>query len=190
MATSSNSAARRSLRPHTAPNVRENLRRERERFLARQTELESLAAPINEVAAKLAKLDAVIESRESAPLRRIEKLEKTRDQRIQKIQDEFAAKIDAVKTEAAAAGGQVTPEEAAQESALLRDYALAIVEFSNSASASELAPLLGVSSREAKKIIEQAKADLGASGAAAAAVSTEPAPTAPADDKQPVTVAS
>lgn len=192
MATSSNAAARRSLRPHTTPNVRENLRRERERVLARQAELEALAAPINAATAKLAKLDGVIASRESAPLRTIEKLEKMRDQRIAKIRDEFAAKIEAVKAEADAAGGQVTPEEQAQESALLRDYALAIVEFSTSASPAELAPLLGVSSREAKKIIEQAEADLDASGAGAATPTSipAPAPTAPADDRQPVTVAS
>ncbi|WP_231610438.1 hypothetical protein [Rhodococcus sp. CX] len=134
----------------------------------------------------------MIESREAAPLRKIEKLEKARDQRIQKIRDEFAAKIEAVKAEAEAAGARMTPEEQAQESALLRDYALAIVEFSNSASAAELAPLLGVSTREAKKIIEQAKSDLEASGSGAGTPPSapSPAPTVPADDRQPVTVAS
>ena len=183
MATSSNSAARRSLRPHTTPNVRDNLRRERERFLARQAELESLAAPINDTVARLAKLDAAVESRASAPLRKIEQLEKARDRRIAKIQQEYAAKIEEAKAAADQAGAHLTPEEQAQEALLLHDYAVAIVEFSEAASPAELAPLLGVSTREAKKIIEQAKADLSVAGGAASST--------PADDSaQPATVAS
>lgn len=184
MATSSKAAARRSLRPHTTPNVRENLRRERERVLARQAELESLAAPINDAAAKLAKLDAMLESRAATPQRKIEQLEKARDRRIAKIQQEYAAKIEAVRAEAASAGTHLTSEEQEQESVLLREYASAIVEFSENASPAELAPLLGVNTREAKEIIEQAKDCLDASGVAAL-------PAAPAaDDTRPVTAAS
>lgn len=190
MATSSKAAARRSLRPHTTPNVRENLRRERERFLARQAELEALAAPIHDAAAQLAKLDAVLESRAATPQRTIEKLEKARDRRIAKIQQEYAAKIEAVQAEAESAGTHLTPEEQEQESSLLREYALAIVEFSANASAAELAPLLGVSTREAKKIIDQAKDDLAASGIGAWSATATPAPLPAADDNQPVTAAS
>lgn len=186
MATSSNSAARRSLRPHTTPNVRENLRRERERFLARQAELESLAAPINDAAAQLAKLDAAVESRASAPQRKIEQLERARDRRIAKIQQEYAAKIEAVKAEAEQAGVQLTAEEQAQEAGLLQDYALAIVRFSKAASPAELAPILGVSTREAKKIIEQAKDGASLTGIASSA----PAPAPSADGTQPVTAAA
>ncbi len=190
MATSSTSAARRSLRPHTAPNVRENLRRERERVLARQAELEKLAAPINDAAAKLTKLDAVVESRAATPRRKIEQLEKARDRRIAKIQQEYAAKIEAVKAEAESAGVHLTPEEQAQESSLLREYALAIVEFGKNASAGELAPLLGVSAREAKKIIEQAKSDLDTSDVAASPAASAPTSAPGAGDAQPVTAAS
>lgn len=190
MATSSKAAARRSLRPHTTPNVRENLRREKERFLARQAELESLAAPIHDAAAKLAKLDAVVESRSAAPQRKIEQLEKARDRRIAKIQQEYAAKIEAVQAEAKSAGTHLTPEEQEQESSLLREYASAIVEFSENASSAELAPLLGVSQREAKMIIEQAKDDLDGSGTTASPATAAPAPAPAADDTQPVTAAS
>ncbi|MGV9950098.1 hypothetical protein [Rhodococcus aetherivorans] len=168
--------------------MRENLRREKERLLARQAELETLAAPIHEVAAQLAKLDAVIDSRSAAPQRKIEQLEKARDRRIAKIRAEYAAKIEAVKTESESAGTHLTREEQQQESLLLREYASAIVEFSENASTSELAPLLGVSTREAKKVIGQAKADLAAYGATASP--TTPAPAPAAHDKQPVTAAS
>lgn len=188
MATSSTSAARRSLRPHTVPNVRENLRRERERVLARQAELQKLAAPINDAAAKLTKLDAVLESRAATPRRKIEQLERARNRRIAKIQQEYAAKIEAVKAEAESAGVHLTPEEQAQESSLLREYALAIVEFGKNASAAELAPLLGVSAREAKKIIEQAKSDLDPPDVAASPAAPASAPGA--GDTQPVTAAS
>jgi len=99
MATSSKAAARRSLRPHTTPNVRENLRREKERVLARQAELETLAAPINEAAAQLAKIDAIVDARAAAAQRKIEQLEKARDKRIEKIRAEFAAKIAAARTD-------------------------------------------------------------------------------------------
>ena len=188
MATSSNAAARRSLRPHTAPNVRENLRRERERVLARQAELEALAAPIHDAAAKLAKLDAVLEARAATPQRKIEQLEKARDRRIAKIQQEYAAKIEAVKAQAESAGTHLTPEEQQQESTLLRDYALAIVEFNKNASPLELAPVLGVSTREAKKIIAQAKDDLAVPCTAASPATPVPVPAA--SDTQPVTAAS
>lgn len=170
--------------------MRENLRREKERFLARQVELESLAAPIHDTAAKLAKLDAVVESRSAAPQRKIEQLEKARDRRIAKIQQEYAAKIEAVQAEAESAGTHLTPEEQQQESVLLREYASAIVEFSENASPAELAPLLGVSTREAKKIIEQAKADLAASGIGAWSARATSAPSPAADDNQLVTAAS
>lgn len=190
MATSSTSAARRSLRPHTAPNVRENLRRERERVLARQAELESFAAPINDAAAKLAKLDAVLESRAATPRRKIEQLEKARDRRVAKIQQEYAAKIEAVKAEAESAGVHLTPEEQAQEASLLREYALAIVEFGKNASAGELAPLLGVSAREAKKIIEQAKSDLDTPDIPASPAASAPTSAPDGGDTQPVTAAS
>ncbi|MGW4019602.1 hypothetical protein ACWECW_25185 [Rhodococcus ruber] len=188
MATSSKAAARRSLRPHTTPNVRENLRREKERLLARQAELESLAAPIHDTAAKLAKLDAVLESRAATPQRKIEQLEKARDRRIARIQQEYAAKIEAVQEEAKFAGTHLTPEEQQQESSLMREYALAIVEFSQNASPAELAPLLGVSTREAKKIIEQAKDDLATSGVVASPAT--PDSSAAADDNHLVTAAS
>ncbi len=166
MATSSNAAARRSLRPHTAPNVRENLRRERERLLARQAELEKLAGPINEVAAQLAKLDAIVDSRSTAAERKIEQLVKARDKKIEKIREEFAAKIEAAQKEAESADGGLTPEEQAQEDALLIDYARAVVMFSADASVTELASVLGVSTREAKRTVEQAKKNLAAAGIA------------------------
>ncbi|WP_330766948.1 hypothetical protein [Rhodococcus sp. M8-35] len=172
MATSSKAAARRSLRPHTAPNVRENLRREKERLLARQAELETLAAPINEVAAQLAKIDATVASRAAAAQRKIQQLEKARDKRIEKIRAEFAAKIEAARTDTESIELGLTPQEQAHEEALLLDYARAIVTFGESASAAELASVLGVSTREAKKIIEQAKVDLAASSAPLALVET------------------
>ncbi|QDC17353.1 hypothetical protein [Rhodococcus ruber] len=190
MATSSTSAAHRSLRPHTTPNVRENLRRERERVLARQAELETLAAPITDAAAKLAKLDAVLESRAATPQRKIEQLERARDRRIAKIQQEYAAKIETVKTEAESAGNALTPDEQAQETVLLREYASAIVEFGKNASPAELAPLLGVSTREAKKIIEQAKSALAASGVVASSATATPAPAPAVNSTRPVTAAS
>lgn len=160
MATSSKAAARRSLRPHTTPNVRENLRRERERILARQAELETLAAPINEVAAQLAKIDASVDARATAAQRKIAQLEKARDKRIEKIRAEFATKIAAARTDAESPQLGLTPEEQAHEEALLLDYSRAIVAFSEGASAAELASVLGVGAREAKKIIDQAKGDL------------------------------
>lgn len=149
--------------------------------------MESLAAPINDTAAKLAKLDAVVESRASAPLRKIEQLEKARDRRIAKIQQEYAAKIEAAKTEAEQAGAQLTPEEQEQEAFLLENYALAIIKFSEAASPAELAPILGVSTREAKKIIEQAKDSLSLAGGIP---SSAPAPAPSADSTQPVTAAA
>lgn len=194
MATSSQSAARRSLRPHTAPNVRENLRRERERLLARQAELETLAAPINDVAAQLAKLDEAVEARVMSPQRKIEQLQRRRDQRIErmkeKLEQEYAAKIAAIESEADTAGAHMTPDEQTQESTLLREYAQAIVEFSKNASPAELAPLLGMSTREAKKIIEQAKEDVDASSVAVSPAAVTPGPMRAADDTHPVTVAS
>lgn len=192
MATSSNAAARRSLRPHSAPNVRENLRRERERLLARQSELEQLAAPINEVAAQLAKLDAVVESRSTAAERKVEQLVKARDKKIEKLRQEFEAKIEAAKKEADSTDNSLTAEEQAQEDALLLDYARAIAVFAKDASAAELASVLGVSAREAKKTVEQAKQDLAAAGL----IEIPSATTAPAAREataaapEPVTVAS
>ncbi|BDB63501.1 hypothetical protein RDE2_52950 (plasmid) [Rhodococcus sp. RDE2] len=153
-----------------------------------------LAAPINEAAAELAKLDATVEARVASPQRKIEQLERRRDQRIermkQKIEDEYAAKIEAIKAEAETAGAHMTPDEQDHESSLLREYALAIVEFSESASPAELAPVLGVSTREAKRIIEQAKDDLAASGAVSSPATATLTPAPAADDKQPVTAAS
>ncbi|MFF0284088.1 hypothetical protein ACFYSW_27655 [Rhodococcus aetherivorans] len=177
MATSSKAAARRSLRPHTAPNVRENLRREKERLLARQAELETLAAPINEVAAQLAKIDAILDARAAAAQRRIQHLEKARDKRIEKIRASFAAKIAAARTDAESTELGLTPDEQAHEEALLLDYARAIVTFGEGASAAELASVLGVGTREAKKIIEQAKTDLAASSVPLAPIATTAATT-------------
>ncbi|CCW11043.1 hypothetical protein [Rhodococcus aetherivorans] len=170
--------------------MRENLRRERERVLARQAELQKLAAPINDAAAQLTKLDAVLDSRAATPRRKIEQLEKARDRRIAKIQQEYAAKIEAVKTEAESAGNALTPDEQAQETVLLREYTQAIVEFSKNASPAELAPLLGVSTREAKKIIEQATGDLDTPDVAASPAAPAPASAPGAGDTQPVTEAS
>ncbi|WP_052033957.1 hypothetical protein [Rhodococcus ruber] len=172
MATSSKAAARRSLRPHTAPNVRENLRREKERLLARQAELETLAAPINEVAAQLAKIDAIVDARVTAAQRKIQQLEKARDKRIEKIRAEFAAKIAAARSEVESTELGLTPEEQAHEEALLLDYARAIVAFGEGASAAELASVLGVGTREAKKIFEQAKTDLAVTSVPLAPVET------------------
>ena len=191
MATSSNAAARRSLRPHSAPNVRENLRRERERLLARQAELEKLAGPINEVAAQLAKLDAVVESRSTAAERKIEQLVKARDKKIEKLRQEYEAKIEAAKKEAESTDSSLTAEEQVQEDALLLDYARAIAVFAKDASVAELASVLGVSVREAKKTVEQAKQDLAAAGlvevpSSTAAAASESGGAA----SEPVTVAS
>ncbi len=172
MATSSKAAARRSLRPHTTPNVRENLRREKERVLARQAELETLAAPINEAAAQLAKIDAIVDARAAAAQRKIEQLEKVRDKRIEKIRAEFAAKIAAARTDAESTELGLTPQEQEHEEALLLDYARAIVTFSEGASATELASVLGVGTREAKKVLEQAKTNLAAPSVPLAPVET------------------
>lgn len=158
---SSSAAARRSLRPHTAPNVRENLRKQKERLLARQAELEELAAPIHDVAAKLGKLDAIVESRSSAGQRKIEQLEKSLEKKIEKLRAEFAAKIEQVRQESDEASVGLTPQEQDTESALLSEYARAIVAFGDQASVAELASVLGVRSREAKGILEQARADVG-----------------------------
>ncbi|WP_119699149.1 hypothetical protein [Rhodococcus ruber] len=177
MATSSKAAARRSLRPHTTPNVRENLRREKERLLARQAELETLAAPIIEVAAQLAKIDALVDARATAAQRRIAQLEKARDTRIEKIRAEFAAKIAAARTDAESTELGLTPQEHAHEEALLLDYARAIAAFTEGASATELASVLGVGAREAKQIIEQAKTDLAASSGPRTVVETASAST-------------
>ncbi|QOW01684.1 hypothetical protein [Rhodococcus pyridinivorans] len=187
MASTSHSASRRSLRPHTTPNVRENARRQRERLLARQTELEALAGPIHEATDKLSKLEATVASRAQAPLKKIERLEQTRDRRIKKIQEQYAAKIAEIQQEMEAGTETLTPQERERESSLLREYAEAIVTFSRSASASELAPLLGVSTREAKTLIMQAKADLGVADAAESAA---PASDDKQDDKQTVPAAS
>ena len=180
MATSSKAAARRSLRPHTTPNVRENLRREKERVLARQAELETLAAPINEAAAQLAKIDAIVDARAAAAQRKIAQLEKARDKRIEKIRAEFAAKIAAARTDAESTEAGLTPQEQAREEALLLDYARAIVAFSEGASATELASVLGVGTREAKKVLEQAKTDLATSSVPLAPVETTSVITAEA----------
>ena len=187
MASTSQSASRRSLRPHTTPNVRENARRQRERLLARQAELEALAGPIHDATDKLSKLEATVASRAQAPLKKVERLEQTRDRRIKKIQEEYAAKIAEIQREMEAGTETLTPQEREQESSLLREYAEAIVTFSRSASASELAPLLGVSTREAKKLIMQAKADLGVADAAESAASSSEGKQ---DDKQTVPAAS
>lgn len=183
MASTSHAASRRSLRPHTTPNVRENARRERERLLARQAELEKLSAPIHAAAEKLAKLDAAVSARAEAPLKKIERLEKARDRKIEKIQQEYAAKIAAVREELESSAEQMTPDEREQEATLLREYADAIVRFSDKASAAELAPLLGVSVREAKKIIEQARDNLGITGDSPDSAETS-------DVDQPVTAAA
>ena len=183
MASTSHSASRRSLRPHTTPNVRENARRQRERLLARQAELEALAGPIHEATDKLSKLETTVASRAQAPLKKIERLEQTRDRRIKKIQEQYAAKIAEIQQEMEADTETLTPQEREQESSLLREYAEAIVTFSRSASASELAPLLGVSAREAKSLILQAQADLGVADSAEAAVP-------PSENKQTVPAAS
>lgn len=174
MATSSSAAARRTLRPHTTTNVRENLRRERERLLARQERLEELAAPINEVAGQLAKLDALHHSKAKAAEKRIEQLEKARDKRLEKIRVEFEAKIDAARVEASQSDDSLTPEDQTREDALLLDYARAIVAFGDAASVADLASVLGVSVREAKKLAGQAKADVQTADAAATGPS-EPA---------------
>ncbi|WKK14894.1 hypothetical protein QYN14_26770 (plasmid) [Rhodococcus ruber] len=187
MASTSHSASRRSLRPHTTPNVRENARRQRERLLARQAELEALAGPIHDATDKLSKLEATVASRAQAPLKKIERLEQTRDRRIKKIQEEYAAKIAEIQRQMEAGTETLTPQEREQESSLLREYAEAIVTFSRSASASELAPLLGVSTREAKTLIMQAQADLGAADAAKA---DAPSSDDKQDDKQTVPAAS
>lgn len=185
MATSSKAAARRSLRPHTTPNVRENLRREKERVLARQAELETLAAPINEVAAQLAKIDAIVDSRAAASQRKIQQLEKARDKRIEKIREEFAAKIAAARTDAESTELGLTADEQAHEEALLLDYARAIVTFSEGASAAELASVLGVGIREAKKITEQARKDLLIMSAPVVSIqTTSPATVEAAGDAQ------
>ncbi|MEF9411330.1 hypothetical protein AB0P13_23175 [Rhodococcus pyridinivorans] len=182
MASTSRVASRRSLRPHTAGNVRENARRARERLLARQAELEKLSAPIHAAAEKLAKLDSAVSARADAPLKKIERLEKARDRKIEKIRQEYAAKIAAVREELESDAEQMTPAEREQEEMLLREYADAIVAFSGKASAAELAPLLGVSVREAKKIIEQARADLGITGDSSDSAE-------PSDEDRPVSVA-
>lgn len=150
--------------------------------------MESLAAPINDAAAQLAKLDAAVESRASAPQRKIEQLERARDRRIAKIQQEYAAKIEAVKAEAEQAGAQLTAEEQAQEAGLLQDYALAIVRFSKAASPAELAPILGVSTREAKKIIEQALDGLSLGGGGFGA--SAPVPASSSGSTEPAAAAS
>ncbi|MCK8674860.1 hypothetical protein M1M07_27600 [Rhodococcus sp. HM1] len=139
-----------------------------------------MAGPIHEATDKLSKLEAAVASRAQAPLKKIERLEQTRDRRIKKIQEEYAAKIAEIQREMEAGVETLTPQEREQESSLLREYAEAIVTFSRSASASELAPLLGVSTREAKKLIMQAKADLGVTESAAPS----------SDDKQTVPAAS
>lgn len=177
MASTSQSASRRSLRPHTTPNVRENARRQRERLLARQAELEALAGPIHEATSKLSKLEATVASRAQAPLKKIERLEQAQDRRIKKIQEEYAAKIAEIEREVEASAETLTPQEREQESSLLREYAEAIVAFSRSASASELAPLLGVSTREAKTLILQAEVDLDVADTVKSAASLS-------DDKQ------
>lgn len=185
MASSSDAAARRSLRPHTAPNVRENLRKQKERVLARQAELEQLAAPIHDIAAKLGKLDALVESRSSAGERKIEHLEKAREKKIDKIRAEFAVKIDAAREEAQSADHSLTAPEKEQEQQLLHEYAQAIVAFGTGASAAELGVVLGVSIREAKKIVEQAKQDLGVAETADTVgepTESAPTPTAPTED--------
>lgn len=142
-----------------------------------------MAGPIHEATDKLSKLEAAVASRAQARLKKIERLEQTRDRRIKKIQEEYAAKIAEIQREMKASTETLTPQEREQESSLLREYAEAIVTFSRSASASELAPLLGVSTREAKTLILQAKADLGA-----ADVAGSDAPSS--DDQQTVPAAS
>lgn len=142
-----------------------------------------MAGPIHEATDKLSKLEATVASRAQAPLKKIERLEQTRDRRIKKIQEEYAAKIAEIQREMEAGTETLTPQEREQESALLCEYAEAIVTFSRSASASELAPLLGVSAREAKTLILQAQADLGVGDVATAA-----APSS--DDEQTVPAAS
>ncbi|UPK66497.1 hypothetical protein MYP14_25050 (plasmid) [Rhodococcus pyridinivorans] len=142
-----------------------------------------MAGPIHDATDKLSKLEAAVASRAQSPLKKIERLEQTRDRRIKKIQEQYAAKIAEIQREMEAGTETLTPQEREQESALLREYAEAIVTFSRSASASELAPLLGVSAREAKTLILQAQADLGVGDVATAA-----APSS--DDEQTVPAAS
>lgn len=156
-------------------------------MLARQAELEALAGSIHDATDKLSKLEAAVASRAQSPLKKIERLEQTRDRRIKKIQEQYAAKIAEIQREMEAGTETLTPQEREQESALLREYAEAIATFSRSASASELAPLLGVSAREAKKLIMQAKTDLGAAGAAESAGSSSEDKQ---DDHQTVPAAS
>ncbi|MCD5422315.1 hypothetical protein [Rhodococcus pyridinivorans] len=146
-----------------------------------------MAGPIHDATDKLSKLEATVASRAQAPLKKIERLEQTRDRRIKKIQEEYAAKIAEIQREMEAGTETLTPQEREQESSLLREYAEAIVTFSRSASASELAPLLGVSTREAKTLIMQAKADLGVADAAESAASSSEDKQ---DDKQTVPAAS
>lgn len=131
-----------------------------------------MAGPIHDATDKLSKLEATVASRAQAPRRKIERLEQTRDRRIKKIQEQYAAKIAEIEREMEAGTEALTPQEREQESSLLREYAEAIVTFSRSASASELAPLLGMSTREAKTLIMQAQADLGAADAPESAASS------------------
>jgi hypothetical protein len=163
MASSSAAAARRSSRLNPT-NVKDNLRRERERLLARQRRLESLAEPLNDVAAKLEKLDHALAARSVAAERKVESLKKARDRRIEKIQAEFEVKIEAAKSDAQRAVEDLRVQQSADESALMLDYSKAIIEFTHKASAADLAAVLGVSTREAKKIVEQSQIDLAAAG--------------------------
>ncbi|MFD4268160.1 hypothetical protein [Rhodococcus sp. NPDC058481] len=186
MSTSSAAAARRSLRLNPT-NVKDNLKKERERFLARQRRLESLAEPLNEVTAKLEKLDHALAARSVAAERKVESLESARDKRIEKIRAEYAAKIEAAKVDAQQAVEDLRTQQSVDESALLLDYAKAIVEFTHEGSAADLGAVLGVSAREAKKIIEQSQTDLAAAGIVvlpAAAPSVED--SAPGSDPETV----
>lgn len=161
MTSSSRAASRRSQRLHATQNVRENLRKERERALARQTRLEQLAAPIAAVAAELDKLDAVIASRTRTAERKIEQLIKNRDHKIAAIRADFDTKIEQARTNASATPA-LSPEEQQREEALLLDHARAIIEFTQSGTPRELGSVLGVTTREARHIIDSARIDLTA----------------------------
>ncbi|MBM4695809.1 hypothetical protein GS434_20135 [Rhodococcus hoagii] len=110
----------------------------------------------------------------------------------EKLRQEYEAKIEAAKKEAESTdSSSLTAEEQAQEDSLLLDYARAIAVFAKDASVAELASVLGVSVREAKKTVEQAKQDLAAGGlvevpSSTAAAASESGGAA----SEPVTVAS
>lgn len=160
MSSSSQAAARRSLRPHTGASVKENLRKAREEAKARQARLEELASPIHLAAERLDRLDGTVGAKASAAERKEKALAEARDKKIAAIIAEYEAKITDLRSSVERDMEAARAAQGDEERAALAEYAQAVLTFRDRASLPELAAVLGISVRAVKTVITEAESTL------------------------------